>query len=134
MGQTNDKSTSRNGRASVRARATRFDSSVFVNYELDTKQSAECKNWDMAGDSLWLEVAGLCDDGYSFTIKFDAYSDAYGCFIQVRGEPDHPNAGFILTGRGSTAEKAVKQAIFKHRSIGGLWSEYGERRRAVIDD
>lgn len=134
MGQTNDKAKpARNGAARAKT-VSRFDGSRFVQYELDAKELAECKGWDLDGDALWLEVLAFVDDGYSVSVKYDSYSNAYACFIQVRGQDDHVNAGLILSGRGSTPAKACKQAIFKARAIGPSWVQYAERRQPVIDD
>jgi len=134
MGQTNDKSASKRTPAKAGKQAARFDGSRFVNYELDLSEQAACKGWSVTADDLWGDVLALLDDGYSITAKFDSYSDAYACFVQVRGQEDHANAGLILTGRGSTPFKAVKQAIFKHRTIGPSWVQYAERRSPVVDD
>lgn len=134
MGQTNDKVKQGNGHARGRRAAARFNDVRFVQYELDEAERAACKAWDMDAAALFLAGAGLCDDGYTLTLKFDAYSDAYACFVQVRGESEHVNAGLILAGRGSTPEKALKQALFKHHAIGPSWVQYAERRVPVIDD
>jgi len=134
VGQTNDKSKSvrRSGPAAVRQ--PRFDSSRFVQYELDKNEAAQCKGWVLESEDLWLELLALLDDGYSASLKFDTFSEAYACFLQVRGDPDHPNAGLVLAGRGSTPAKALKQAIFKHKAIGPSWVRYAEREKPVIDD
>lgn len=134
MGQTNDRTAKRQSRKSDGARAPRFDGSRFVNYELDLAEQAQCKGWDVSSDDLWSEVLSLVDDGYTVSLKFDTFSEAYACFIQVRGQDDHQNSGFILTGRGSTPAKAFKQAVFKSRAIGPSWGEYAGTARPPIDD
>lgn len=134
MGQTNDKAKRPANRNSSNGKAARFDSSRFVQYELDAAEAQKCKAWDVSADDLWGHVLALADDGYSITFKFDSWSEAYACFVQVRGQDDHVNAGLILTGRGSTPSKALKQACFKMDAIGPTWVQYGERRQAVLDD
>lgn len=134
MGQTNDKVASGRKVSKAGSKAPRFDSSRFVQYELDASQVAACKGWSVDRDNIWDEVLALADEGYSLTVKFDTYSNAYACFIQVRNDPAHPNADLVLVGRGSEPWKAVKQAAFKHHAIGPSWVQYAERPVQVIDD
>lgn len=135
MGQTNDVKASRSRTSSGKiSKTTRFDSSRFVQYELDSIETARCKAWELSADDLWGHVLALVDDGYSVTLKYDSWSEAYACFVQVRGQDDHPNAGLILAGRGSGPSKALKQALFKMEAIGSSWVQYGERRISTFDD
>jgi len=134
VGQTNDKRTSSRKRDAGNTRTERFNDARFVQYELDETQRAACKGWDLDGDDLWLEVLALLDTGYSVSVRYDETSTAYACFVTVRGNDQHSNAGLILTGRGSTPGKAVKQAIFKHKAIDATWLQFAERKIEVIDD
>jgi len=134
VGQTNDKTSVKRPRRQAVQQGTRFDSSRFVQYELDQAEQAKCKAWSVSADDLWGHVVALADDGYSVTLKYDGFSESYACFIQVRGQGDHVNAGLILTGRGSEPKKALKQALFKMDAIGPSWVQYGERPKAVLDD
>lgn len=134
MGQTNDKRASPRKRPSGDSRAERFNDARFVQYELDEAQRKSCKGWSLDGDDLWLEVLALLDSEYTVSVRFEPASTAYACFVTVRGNDQHPNAGLILTGRGSTPAKAVKQAIFKHKAIDASWLQFAERRSEVIDD
>jgi len=134
VGQTNDKVKRQSKAVSRDGKAARFDSSRFVQYELDVAEGQKCKAWDVSGDDLWGHVLGLVDDGYSVTFKNDSWSEAYACFVQVRGQDDHINAGLVLAGRGSAPSKALKQAVFKMDAIGPSWVPYGEKRAPVLDD
>lgn len=134
MGQTNEKPSRKSVSKSKNERAARFDSTRFVQYELDATQIAACKAWDVSTNDLWGHILSLADDGYSVTFKFDSWSEAYACFIQVRGQDDHVNTGLILTGRGSEPHKALKQAVFKMDAIGPSWVQFGERRKVELDD
>lgn len=134
MGQTNDKRIGSRKRAAGNTRTERFNDARFIQYELDEAQRTACKGWDLDGDNLWLEVLALLDSGYSVSVRFDQASAAYACFVSVRGDDEHPNAGLILAGRGSTPAKAVKQAIFKHKAIDASWLQFAERRNEVVDD
>jgi len=116
-------------------KAERFNNNQFILYELDKSQQAECKAWGITADELLDECLALVSDGYRFSLRFDSYSQAYACFVTVDGS-EHVNAGYILTGRGSTVAKALKQAIYKHKvCLDGLWAEYADRRGGdTIDD
>jgi len=69
------------------------------------------------------------------TFNFDERNNAFGCWFLPQGEK-HVNAGFILTGRGSSPIKAFKQAAFKHYTLfDTLWGEYAAPNNAdEIDD
>lgn len=134
MGQTNDKVKARSSNGRAPAKASRFDGARFVQYELDEAQKAQCKAWGLSESDCWLAVLPLLDDGYSLTVKFDTYSEAYAAFLQVRGQADHVNSGLVLSGRGSSAYKAVKQLLFKLDAIGPSWVQYAERRVQDLDD
>lgn len=116
-------------------KAQRFNDNQFVQYELDKQQQAECKAWKVSADEIFGAVSALVDDGYKVSIRWDTYSECYGCFIQDSSGAT-PNAGYILTGRGSTVEKCLKQALYKHHTcLSGEWAGYVERAgRGVIDD
>jgi hypothetical protein len=134
VGQTNDRPEIRRKPKNGTTTAVRFDSSRFVQYELDKAQQQACKNWQVSSSDLWQSLLGLLDDGYSATFKFDTFSSAYACFIQARQDTSHVNYGLVLAGRGSTPEKAIKQALFKIHAIGPSWHEFAEHRQQVIDD
>jgi len=113
----------------------RFNGAQFVQYELDKAQQAECKAWSISFEDILLEIEAQIEAGYKFTIKWDTYNECYGVFMQAASEGS-PNFGSILTGRGSTVSKSLKQVLYKHRvCLQGDWSGYLERRgRDVLDD
>lgn len=136
MGQTNDKTSKKvdksreNGR-----RADRFNDATFVQYELDKDAQAACKAWKMDADASFNAIHTMVDCGYSFTLKFDTFSDSYAAFCSQKA-PEGENAGFILTGRGSTPEKALKQLFYKHFEVmAERWEQFAVSRSArEIDD
>jgi hypothetical protein len=134
MGQTNDTKSRRQSGKSRQTKAPRFDRSRFIQYELDVAEQAECKGWDVSPSDQWSEVSALVDSGYTVSLKFDTFSEAYACFIRGGDKDGDPNSGLILSGRGSTPAKAFKQACFKNAKIGPDWSEFAEKRTAVLDD
>jgi len=134
MGQTNDTKQRVKRKSGPQEAVPRFDSSRFINYELDTAEQAQCKGWVVSSDDLWEEVSALVDDGYAVSVKFDTKSEAYASFVRGGSEEGAANRGLILTGRGTTPAKALKQAVFKHKKLGGQWGEFAEKRTAVLDD
>lgn len=119
----------------VVGKATRFNEAQFIQYELDVDQQRECKAWTVSESELFDDVFALIRDGYKFTLKWDSWSRSDACFMQP-ADPDGPNAGYILTGRGSSPFKALKQCVYKHRvCLDGEWGGYAERRGGdTIDD
>jgi len=134
VGQTNDKQKSRPGRSSRTERQDRFNASRFVQCELDDEQQRTCKAWQLDESSLLVELVSFTDDGYSITFRWDTFSDSYACWLQIRGDATHINAGLILSGRGSSPAKAFKQAIFKHRLMEEDWRAWAERPKRELDD
>jgi len=116
-------------------KAVRFNDVQFIQYELDKAQQAECKASAITADELFDQILACISDGYKFSVRWDSYGECYGAYMQA-DSPENPNAGFILTGRGSSPLKAVKQVLYKHRvCLDGSWGEYAERKgRDVIDD
>jgi len=134
MGQTNDKPNKRDGRSGKPSTVERFSDVRFVQYELNEVESKQCKSWSLDAAETWDAMLPLLDEGYAFTVKYEGQNNCYACFVALRGVENHPNSGLILTGRGSTPSKAVKQALFKHNAIDASWVQFGERRATVLDD
>jgi hypothetical protein len=118
-----------------RSKTPRFNDAKFVNYELDKAQAETLKGHSNDGTEILSSVDSLLDDGYRLSVKFDEYSNCYSAFLQPI-KPEGKNGGFILTGRGSSVLKAIKQCLYKHFvCLEGDWSEYVERRgETIIDD
>lgn len=119
----------------VSAQAVPYGKSEFINFELDKALQAECKAWKMDEASVFAAIEEMTSDGYKFSIKFDKYSDCYACFV-FPPDSGHPNSGYILTGRGSSAWKSVKQCLFKHYVVfQGDWASHaGRDTRTSLDD
>jgi len=120
---------------SDRPKAERFNDMQFIQYELDKDQQKACKDHAVTADELFDEMLALLSDGYKLSIRYDWYSECYAAYMQTT-EGTAKNAGFILSGRGSTPFKAFKQLVYKHRvCLDGEWSGYAERRGGFnIDD
>lgn len=113
----------------------RFNDNVFIQYELDEVLSKTCKDWSVNEGELFDAIERLVDSGYTLSVKHDTYNDCPSAFLR-QTEEGGPNFGYILTGRGSTARKAVKQLLFKHYTVmEERWQEFAPRSRAIeIDD
>ena len=121
--------------ASERSNARRFNDAQFIQYELDKASQSACKAWEVTSDALVDAIDRLADDGYRVTVKWDTYSASFMCSLQQIHD-DGRNKGYILTGRGSTGCKALKQVLFKHYTVMQEdWQEFaGFDRKAEIDD
>jgi hypothetical protein len=73
-------------------------------------------------------VHKLIESGYKTTLKWDDYNDCFGAFVIAEGR-NPENTGMVLTGRGSTPLKALKQAMFKHYVVfDGSWGAWAKQR------
>jgi len=137
MGQIDQQKTAskNSGRRAQKPSTARFNDAVFINYELDAVQQKACKAQDVSEADVFAKIKELVDDGYTFSFKFDSYSEAYACFMR-QSRDDGSNRGFILTGRGSSPYKCCKQLLFKHYvCLDGAWGDYAERGGIdTIDD
>lgn len=124
--------SSKNGRPVKNERAAKKDSGVsWVNYTLSADQKAELKSQIFDFDNALLR---LTEEGMKVTIAYDDFNECYSCYL-IPKSPDHANAGCILSGRGSTPIKAVKQAAYIHWNIfDGDWSDARQSHREELDD
>jgi hypothetical protein len=115
--------------------APRFNNAQFVQLELTEEQSKELKATIVTGDGILEQMEKMIDDGYKFTIKYDSYGDCIGAWCQPTDEGS-ANSGYILTGRGTSASKAVKQLLYKHHVLlQGDWGTHARpAHRVNLDD
>lgn len=107
---------------------------VFINYDLTVNEAADCKAWILTIDELDSYALKMVEEGYNITLNYDQRNHAYGCFIKCR-DAGMENEGRILTGRGSTPFKALKQALYKHHFIfKGVWGSYDVLNNGALDD
>ena len=91
-----------------------FTQAQFINHYFTDDDKSKFKAWATSvAASLWELIDKLTDDGYSLTVKFDSYTDAYACFIQTRDEKSS-NYGYILTGRSRSGSMAIFAALYRH--------------------
>jgi len=106
--------------------------SDFVNYELDKEQAKLCAVWRNDIENvvnLWTE---LVEGGYRVNTKYDDYSSSCAAFVIPPAGDD--NDGYILTGRGGDAYRALANALYKHAECSkGVWSVLVTARRQGDD-
>lgn len=102
-----------------------FDKAVFVSYTLSKEQKADLKKTAFTFDEMDSQMLRLAEEGYKITFRDDDFNDCKACWLIPTGDK-HPNAGMILSGRGSTPLKALKQAMYIHYQV--FDSEWGEWR------
>jgi len=115
------------------ARGNRHNSDVeFVNLELDVEQTQEYRKWRNDIEDVVAVWSELLEEGYRVNTKYDSYSNACAAFIIPDEQSD--NSGYILTGRGGNAYRAVSEALFKHHFLlTGGWATYPHRPRLQDD-
>lgn len=107
----------------------------FVNYTMTKEDKARCKVWLLTLDDMDSAAIKLAEEGYKFSLKWDAYSEAFAAFLSTTEEKTG-NVGYLLAGRGSTPLKALKQAMFIHWVVfEGNWAAHYTRRESdELDD
>ena len=124
-----------NSTTSSKAKTLRYNDVVFISFPLSDEQKSTIKHTEFLQEDFDNALIHLCEENYKITFSYDDYSSAYAVFITPKGDK-HKNAGFILTGRGSSPTKALKQAYYVHTVLfDGDWSGWkDERRNADLDD
>jgi hypothetical protein len=123
-------------RDSIRSqqRKNNYANNEFVKRELSVQEQAQCKAWSVTDADLWNQIEVYIEEGYKLTLKWDDYSNSYAAWMQPI-DSEHDNWGYILSGRGSTPAKAVKQLFFKHTAVlDGQWGNGEQFVKGAIDD
>lgn len=95
----------------------------YINVKLTEAERGEIREWCITADDLWQKIALLLDSQYQFKVSYDKNNDCYACYIQGHWQLNKPDAKWTLVGRGSSWEKAVRQALWIHfEALGGEWS------------
>jgi hypothetical protein len=112
-----------------------FNQAQFVSYSLTEKERKTLKAMPFELVDVDTLLLRLAEDGYRITFRWDEYHSCHACWMIPVGEAN-PNNGFILSGRGSTPLKALKQAAWIHYQLfDGLWAaHYKADRDEDIDD
>jgi len=108
----------------------------FLNYTFNKDESERYKKWrdEQTIETLNECIEGLCDHGYSISIKWDNFNDCYACFI-TQPKSDVSPQSVILTGRGKSGVSAALGAIFRHIHVfEGVWPVETVAKRGTDDD
>src|SRR5512140_3820652 len=112
----------------------RFNDARFINHELSASELKSLKAHKLDAEELDSEMVRLQEEGYKFISKFDNWSRSNAVFL-IDEEGRTQNKGLILTGRGSTPLKALRQVLFKHhKAADGSWYNLEGIGAAEIDD
>lgn len=138
MGYNKQKSIEkRPGQSSTppKAKADRFNDSVFIKRELTADEQRLCKAQAFTPDQAFEQLLKLCDKGYRLTFKYDTYTNSHAVWASA-ADSEHQNFGYILTGRGSEPIKALKQLLYKHYNLCNdeTWSDLQKDLYDPLDD
>lgn len=117
------------------AKKERFNDVEFVQFELSEEQLATLKATPLDAATIDDLLVKLVEADYRVSLKYDERGFCHACYVQRVGS-EGDNVGAILTGRGSTPLKALRQALYKHFvALDGEWGAWRRsNRREVIDD
>lgn len=112
-----------------------FEPAQFINVPLSKEQKAEIKDWLNSFEEIDDALLKTCEAGYKITIRYDDRNECFAAWLAPI-DAGHVNAGFILSGRGSTPLKSLKQAYYIHAHLfEGDWAgNYKDFREQEIDD
>lgn len=110
-----------------------FKPAEFVNVQLDQAQRDSIKANVWTIDSLDNALNDLLADGYKITLRYDERNDCFAAWLIAPTKSE--NSGYILSGRGSTPHKALKQAAYIHYAVlEKMWGADHGQDRSLIDD
>lgn len=96
----------------------------FLNLNLSDEDKAIIKSAKYDESTYASDLEKWIDSGYKFTFSYDDYSH---CFMVVATPQakDHVDYGILMSGRGSTPIKALKQWVYMQtRLVGDAdWTE-----------
>jgi hypothetical protein len=113
----------------------RFNDVQFINWSLDADHKMACKNWSLDLEQFDNLLTTLVEGGYKATVSYDTYRSCFTASI-VPTPDAKGNQGYILTGKGSTPTKALKQALYIHFHVMNEdWAAYSTAKSAEeLDD
>jgi len=121
----------RNGGGQANSR--RNGDSEFVDLELSKAERAKLKDW--CTDMLDLDaiLQSVLAEGAKITVREDERNRCWVAFaFAAEGTP---NEGYILTGRGGSVSRALRQLAFKHHEVlDGDWASYHNRPGSDDED
>jgi len=106
----------------------------FVRWTMSESTKPLLKAYDMSPETALDLVEELNQQGYRIALKYDAY-DKCASALLIGTEECEVNSGRTLTGRGSTAYKALKCVLYAHYQVfSEVWPANDVIRREELDD
>lgn len=106
---------------------------AFVSVTLTSEDKERIKMVELDAGRLDDGLHSLVLAGYKFSLKTDVQNQCFACYMIA--PDDSENKGAILTGRGSTPLKSLRQVLYIHYVIlEGSWPDVNEPLRSDIDD
>lgn len=94
----------------------------FLNVELDKEQKEALKAMPLWSEEFDQMLLTAVRTGFQISLKVDPFNKCYAAYMQIRLN-SHPCFGRILSGRGSTPLKALRQVLYKHFVVlGEVWN------------
>lgn len=90
-----------------------FEQFTFLNVELSKEQKDKLKALPFWNDEWDKQLGTVTQAGFQISMKVDSFNHCFAVYMQIRLR-SHPCYGFILSGRGSTQTKALRQLLYKH--------------------
>lgn len=128
----------KNGKSRSRAAAVpskQFGEFRFVNIEFTTGEREDFKLQFQAGEFDGYTIDHWLQQGYKVSFSVGNAGTTRICAISCK-EAGHPNAGLIITGRGTDTATALGAVSYKIGVLctDGLWQEAADRRGGTVDD
>lgn len=122
-------------KAATKPTVPRFNDVQFINWSLTTEQKQDCKQFLTTDGDYDEALVVIIQAGYKVTASYDGFRDCFTASV-VPTKDAKNNQGYILTGKGSTPLKAIKQALYIHyRIMDEDWSSYSTARSVEeLDD
>lgn len=107
---------------------------IFVNYNLTDTERKKLKSQAFSSDDAFSALVKLIEENYKVTFSEDKFHKCFACFV-IPTNPGGDNSGYILSARGSTPDKAFKQACYLHwQKFDRIWSSWRGEGTEELDD
>jgi hypothetical protein len=97
----------------------------FVDVQLSDDQKRLLSGITLEPEDVFSFLEEMTEDGYKVSFSQDK---AHSCFLAAATgqDPENPNYGYTLVGRGPSLIGAVAALAYKHRDLcdGGTWRNY----------
>ena len=92
----------------------------FLDFRLDDAMLAELDEWKPRPADVWAEVDAATQDGYRFTLSYNARLHIASCTM-ICDNASLKWGGYALSSSDSDGALALKMAVFKHLKLGREW-------------